>query len=102
MCSSDLVVVEKRDLLAGGREPQQPEGNRDAHELSRVVVVGQHAERDESRPRRFAPGRAFAMENRFVVFPDLDERRLSGEAGARLRELGVGVFGRRERCVTWR
>ena len=39
------------------------------------------------------------MENRFVVFPDLDERLLSGEARPRLRELGVGVLGRRERRV---
>ena len=39
------------------------------------------------------------MENRFVVFPDLDERLLSGEARPRLRELGVGVLRRRERRV---
>ena len=31
----DPVVVEERYPLARGREPQQPERNRDAHELSR-------------------------------------------------------------------
>ena len=83
----DPVVVEERELLPDGRHAEQPERNRDAHELSRVRVVGQHAQRVELAVAALAPGSRLAMQDRFVVFPDLDERLLSGEPRARLREL---------------
>ena len=90
----DPRVAQKR-YVPGRGQAEEPERNRDAHKLLRVRVVCEHAQRLQL-DRRKRGWNHIAVQHRFIVFPDLDERLLAGEPLPCLRELHVRVVVRRE------
>src|SRR5439155_389080 len=90
----DPAVVQERHVPRR-RHPEQPERNGHAHELSRVLVVGHHAQRVEL-PGGERGWDDFAMQHGLVVSSNLDERLLTGETRTRFRELLLRVVARRE------
>lgn len=104
----DALVVQERKM-SRRNEAQQPEGDRDADNLARVLVVREDAKRFERSARPRGRRNLVAVNGWLFVLADFNERLLSGEprTSARellfrylvARELGIDVPVHEQRCA---
>src|SRR5206468_1095091 len=76
------TLTEERHALAARRQAQQPEGNRDPHQLAVVRIVGEHAQRFDRPGGRLALEQ-LAVEQRLAAAAHFDQCGVSGKSRPR-------------------